>query len=97
MLLAQVHHINWVENYKKIRSAIGIQWPGYMIHEAAMWSAVQRKWYFLPRRCSKETYNETSDEHMGCNVLISADENFHTVTVVKVCVVFRAPPLTEYE
>lgn len=65
-----------------IRRAIGIEWPGYMIHESGMWSAVNRKWYFLPRRCSKERYNETRDEHMGCNVLISTEENFNNVEVV---------------
>lgn len=53
-----------------------------MIHESGMWSAVNRKWYFLPRRCSKERYNETRDEYMGCNVLISTEENFNNVEVV---------------
>lgn len=27
-------------------------------------------------------YNETLDEHMGCNVLISADEEFKTIDTV---------------
>lgn len=54
-----------------------------MIHESGAWSALQRKWYFLPRRCSKDRYNETLDEHMGCNVLISADEGFRNIQVVK--------------
>lgn len=76
-----VHHINWMDNYKKIRSALGIQWPGYMIHESGMWSSLHRKWYFLPRRCSTEKYNETKDEHNGCNVLISAEENFSNIKV----------------
>lgn len=49
-----VHHLNWSDNYKKLRSAIGIEWPGYMIHESGLWSQVHRKWFFLPRRCSKE-------------------------------------------
>lgn len=79
----EIHHVNWVSNYKKIREAVGIQWPGYMIHESGMWSAVHRKWFFLPRRCSKNTYNETLDEMMGCNLLISAEENFNKVKVVK--------------
>lgn len=29
-------------------------------------------------------YNETKDEHNGCNVLITADESFNTVKVTKV-------------
>ncbi|KAG4078405.1 hypothetical protein HA402_013116 [Bradysia odoriphaga] len=79
----EVHHVNWISNYKKIREAVGIQWPGYMIHESGMWSAVHRKWFFLPRRCSKNSYNETLDEMMGCNLLITAEENFNKVKVVK--------------
>lgn len=33
---------------------------------------------FLPFR-----YNETLDEHMGCNILISADEDFNIIETVK--------------
>lgn len=55
----QVHHLNWVENYQKLRTAISIEWPGYVLHESGCWSPIHRKWYFLPRRCSKERYNET--------------------------------------
>lgn len=62
---------------------LGIDWPGYMIHESGVWSTVHRKWYFLPRRCSKERYDEVRDEHMGCNVLITADENFLRIDQVK--------------
>lgn len=80
---SQVHHLNWVDNYKKVREAIGIQWPGYMIHETVLWSPVRRRWYFLPRRCSRDKYNETADEHNGCNQLIVADERFETVTAVR--------------
>lgn len=75
----KVHHINWVDRYKAIRSVLGIEWPGYMIHESAVWSPIHRKWYFLPRRCSKEKYDEEKDERMGCNVLISTDENFKKI------------------
>lgn len=79
----QVHHLKWVAKYKAIRSILGIDWPGYMIHESAAWSPIHRKWFFLPRRCSKERYDEVRDEHMGCNVLITADENFHRIEQVK--------------
>lgn len=54
-----------------------------MIHESGMWSTLNRKWYFLPRRCSKERYNETKDEYMGCNVLLSTDENFRNIQLLK--------------
>jgi len=82
-MTGEVQHIKWVDNYRAIRKTIGIEWPGYMIHESGAWSALHRKWYFLPRRCSKDRYNETLDEHMGCNVLISADESFRNIQVVK--------------
>ncbi|XP_058822434.1 soluble calcium-activated nucleotidase 1 [Topomyia yanbarensis] len=75
----EVYHLDWSTNFKALRSAIGIDWPGYMIHESGVWSSESRRWFFLPRRCSKERYNETRDEHMGCNYLITADESFHSI------------------
>lgn len=77
-------HLNWVEQYKKIRAALGIQWPGYMIHESAVWSDVHKRWFFLPRRCSTHRYNETLDEHMGCAVIITGDEDLNDIKVTKV-------------
>lgn len=44
-----VQHVDWVENYKKVRRAVGIEYPGYMIHESAQWSDVHQKWFFMPR------------------------------------------------
>ncbi|XP_034485761.1 apyrase [Drosophila innubila] len=80
----EVRSINWTKNYKQLRlMSQQISWPGYMIHESGVWSEVQQRWYFLPRRCSKEKYNETLDEHMGCNILISADEDFNIIETVK--------------
>ncbi|XP_035903168.1 soluble calcium-activated nucleotidase 1 [Anopheles stephensi] len=79
----EVYHLNWINNYKAIRKAIGIEWPGYMIHESGAWSEVHRRWFFLPRRCSRERYNETRDEHMGCNFLLSCDETFQGVRAIE--------------
>ncbi|XP_049868704.1 soluble calcium-activated nucleotidase 1 [Pectinophora gossypiella] len=75
----EVQHLSWVNQYKAVRMAIGIKWPGYMIHESGVWSPMLEKWHFLPRRCSHEPYNETRDEVMGCNYLITADANFHQI------------------
>lgn len=61
---------------------LGISWPGYMIHESAVWSPVHERWYFLPRRCSNERYNESLDEKRGCSVLISTDEDLYDVQQV---------------
>ncbi|XP_037818090.1 apyrase [Lucilia sericata] len=78
-----VRSLDWSYNFKRLRQESSqISWPGYMIHESGVWSSVHRKWFFLPRRCSKEKYNETRDEHMGCNLLISADEDFNKIETV---------------
>ncbi|EDV42762.1 uncharacterized protein Dana_GF16866 [Drosophila ananassae] len=80
----EVRSLNWVNNYKQLRlHSQQISWPGYMIHESGAWSDIRQRWFFLPRRCSKEKYNETKDEHMGCNVLISADDSFTNIETVK--------------
>jgi soluble calcium-activated nucleotidase 1 len=76
-----VQHVEWIENYKKLRSAVGIDFPGYMIHESGQWSDVHQKWFFLPRRASKETYSETDDEFRGTNLLLITDESFRSVEV----------------
>jgi soluble calcium-activated nucleotidase 1 len=55
---------------------------GYVTHEAVVWSDVHDRWFFLPRRCSKESYNDVLDEARGCNVMITADDTF---TDIKVC------------
>lgn len=52
-----------------------------MIHESGVWSNIHQKWFFLPRRCSQEKYNEVKDEFMSCNVLLMADEHFQNVEV----------------
>ncbi|VEN51606.1 unnamed protein product [Callosobruchus maculatus] len=79
-----VLHVNWVEEYKRIREILGIHWPGYMLHESGIWSSVHKRWFFLPRRCSKEPYNEILDERKGCSVLISADRDMHDVKYVEI-------------
>ena len=59
----QVKHINWYDVFVRVRRAMGIEYPGYMIHEAVQWSEKHKKWFFLPRRASHEVYNEVDDEH----------------------------------
>ncbi|XP_061391567.1 apyrase [Musca vetustissima] len=78
-----VKSLDWSYNFKRLREeSAQITWPGYMIHESGVWSAYHKKWFFLPRRCSKEKYNETRDEYMGCNLLIMANENFSKIETV---------------
>lgn len=78
-----VHH-NWTENYLKIRAKVGVYFPGYMIHEAVMWSSVKKRWFFLPRRMSKQKYDDVVDENRGTNVLISCKADFTDLKVVYV-------------
>ncbi|XP_031828756.1 soluble calcium-activated nucleotidase 1 isoform X2 [Nomia melanderi] len=80
----EISSLNWISNYKRLRQALHIEFPGYMIHESGAWSDVHKSWFFLPRRCSKNRYNETTDETMSCNVLLTADENFVDIKVTKV-------------
>lgn len=79
-----VRHVNWVSQYERLRAVLGIKWPGYMIHESGVWSDVHQKWFFLPRRCSKETYDEVKDERRGCSVIITADSDIHDVRIVDI-------------
>ncbi|XP_065340979.1 soluble calcium-activated nucleotidase 1 [Cloeon dipterum] len=79
-----VEHVDWSKNYEKIRHACGISFPGYLIHEAVNWSERHKRWFFLPRRASKERYDEEKDEHMGTNLLITADAAFQDIQVSEV-------------
>ena len=76
-----VAHHNWVPRYNAMRAALGIEPPGYVIHESANWSDKHKKWYFLPRRASHLMYNEKDDERRATNVLLSSDEHFTSVEV----------------
>lgn len=79
-----VTHHDWRSHYLAVREAVGISWPGYMIHEAVCWSHIRREWTFLPRRMSKNKYDDVTDERMGSNVIIIADENFSRLRTVRV-------------
>ncbi|XP_071129639.1 soluble calcium-activated nucleotidase 1-like [Mytilus edulis] len=74
-----VEHIDWKHIYNKIRKVSGYSYPGYMIHESGMWSDVHQRWFFLPRRASQQSYDETADESRATNILLSANEDFTDV------------------
>jgi soluble calcium-activated nucleotidase 1 len=100
--LGHIEHLHWIDVYKRVRAAAGIEYPGYMIHEAVRWSGVcactrahpltctdrTHRWLFLPRRASQSTYSEADDEHRGTNYAISVSEDLHD------CKVSRVTPLT---
>lgn len=51
----EIRSVDWSFYYKLLREeSKQISWPGYMIHESAVWSDIHQKWFFLPRRCSRE-------------------------------------------
>ncbi|XP_029513635.1 soluble calcium-activated nucleotidase 1 isoform X2 [Oncorhynchus nerka] len=79
-----VLHQNWVPKYNLLRSAAGIEPPGYLIHESAAWSDSLQRWFFLPRRASKERYDETADERRAANLVLSCSPDFKDVTVNRV-------------
>uniref|UniRef100_A0A7S1PIM2 Apyrase n=1 Tax=Percolomonas cosmopolitus TaxID=63605 RepID=A0A7S1PIM2_9EUKA len=71
-----VEHRDWIKNFQKVRQSVGIQFPGYLVHEAVEWSNLHKKWYFLPRRVSKQKYDDAEDLQRGGNILIAANEDF---------------------
>ncbi|XP_022207722.2 soluble calcium-activated nucleotidase 1 [Nilaparvata lugens] len=74
--LGFIEHEDWHNRYIQLRALVDVHFPGYMIHESGVWSPIHKKWFFLPRRMSKEKYDENIDERMATNIMIIADENF---------------------
>ena len=58
-----------------------VLFSGYLIHESVVWSNVLKKFVFLPRRVSSDTYDETADEQRASNTLIMADDTFTDIKV----------------
>nr|XP_020476636.1 soluble calcium-activated nucleotidase 1 [Monopterus albus] len=79
-----VQHENWVPRYKALKTAVGIEPPGYLIHESAAWSDTLQRWFFLPRRASKERYEETADERRGTNIALSCSPDFKNIILSQV-------------
>ena len=75
-ITGEVENIDWHDYYVKMRSTAGIEFPGYMIHEAIVWSDIHKQWFILPRRASKDRYNDVADEMHGTNYLLRANEDF---------------------
>ncbi len=75
-----IRHENWTDRYLKLRQATGHVHPGYLIHEAVHWDAAKRRWIFLPRRASFESYNDVDDETRATNLMILASEDFADIT-----------------
>ena len=76
-----ITHEDWTARFNKVREAAGCPYPGYMIHEAISWSPARRQWVILPRRVSKEAYDENEDERRGSNTVLLASEDFGKIEV----------------
>ncbi|CAJ0590935.1 unnamed protein product [Cylicocyclus nassatus] len=74
----EVQHIDWRNEFTKVRNFAGYPAPGYLTHEAVQWSETHQKWFFLPRKASKTKYDGKADETKGANILITADPTFTT-------------------
>lgn len=79
-----VMHVNWDTTYQALRKATGTEHPGYLFHESCHWNNNLKRWFFLPRRLSKEAYSPKVDEQKGANTLISLNENFEDPKVVTI-------------
>lgn len=79
-----ISHVDWTPMYDKLRAVVGADFPGYLIHEAVLWSSLRREWVFLPRRFSTEAYRDDLNEHKGWNRALIVDEDFRTVRVLEI-------------
>mmetsp|Transcript_13538 Transcript_13538/g.26881 ORF Transcript_13538/g.26881 Transcript_13538/m.26881 type:complete len:405 (+) Transcript_13538:455-1669(+) len=80
----KIKRYDWTNVYNKVRKAAGAESPGYLVHEAVLWSESQKKWMFLPRRVSKEQYDDVTDERKGSNIIIVADDSFRNIEVITI-------------
>lgn len=80
----EIRRIDWTEQYTFVRAALGASAPGYVIHEAVLWSDHLKKWAFLPRRVSADMYDENLDERKGTNKLLLVNEDFTDSELVEI-------------
>ena len=80
----EIQRIDWTDKYNFIRSQLGASFPGYVIHEAVLWSHHIRKWIFIPRRISSLPYDDVADEKRGSNKLLLVDEHFKEAELIDI-------------
>uniref|UniRef100_A0A8D8TWE0 Apyrase n=1 Tax=Cacopsylla melanoneura TaxID=428564 RepID=A0A8D8TWE0_9HEMI len=91
-----VEHVNWTEHYAKLMNISDC--GGYLTHEAVCWSEIHGKWFFLPRKCSKEPYSlEDSYNMKSSNILISTDENFQNFRQAQVGMLVPAQGFSSFK
>lgn len=80
----KVKHVDWSSKYERLAIAAGVTFPGYLMHEAVLWSDMRREWVFLPRRRSVEAFNKSENEKRGWNVALIAGEDFEHIAAVEI-------------
>jgi len=89
----EFRRLDWSDQYNFVRNKLGCQAPGYLVHEAIRWSPNMRKWVFMPRRVSRQTYNDVEDEKRGSNKIVIVDESFTDAKIVEVKMKEKSPGL----
>lgn len=79
-----IKHTDWSEHYNALAKAAGVTFPGYLLHEAVLWSVERREWIFLPRRRSEHPFDPVKNERKGCNIAIIASENFKKIRTISI-------------
>lgn len=70
-----IEHFDWRGTYNGLRdAAICKQGAGYIIHESARWSDVHDLWFFLPRKSSRQPYDEIKDTQKCVNLMMAAPD-----------------------
>lgn len=89
----EFRRMDWTPQYNFVRTKLGCISPGYVIHEAIRWSPYMRKWIFMPRRISREPYDDVKDEKRGSNKVVIVDESFSDAKIVTVNMKEKSPGL----
>ena len=71
--------VNWAHAYGAMRIVLGYEHPSYLLHESITWSPFHHQWFVLPRRASKDAYDEVADERMGTNLLLQAAPDWSSI------------------
>jgi len=80
---SHLHHESWVSNYESLRTFSDTTYPGYLLHEAVTFNPYTREWLFMPRRVSKEIYDEEKDEFRCSNIGFVVSEDFKKKEILK--------------
>lgn len=80
----EVSHEDWSERYDRVAAAAGVVFPGYLMHEAVLWSEAKKMWVFLPRRVSHEPFDGVENEAKGARIAITATVDFETITYIEI-------------